>query len=112
MVEIGDHAPVVKVRMTYQGEVNTEYNLADAYAKGKTLLYFFPAAFTGVCTASSCLLRDNLSFFEDLRVNIFGISTDMPFTHNVFAERNQINYPLLSDWNKELIEVCHSRQQF
>ena len=105
MVNIGDTAPSAIGRQTFQDDVNSEFHLDEAYEKGMTILYFFPAAFTGVCTRSSCELRDDLAEFSELGAKIYGISTDMPFSHNVFAEMNNINYPLLSDWNKDIIEA-------
>lgn len=104
MVEIGDLAPNAKVKMTTNDQVNAEVNLHDLYGEKNTVLYFFPAAFTGVCTKSSCQLRDDLKEFEELNANIYGLSTDMPFSQKVFREQNNINYPLLSDWNKEAIK--------
>jgi len=73
---------------------------------GKPLvLAFFPAAFTSVCTTEMCTFRDSMSRFNALNAGIYGISIDTPFTLEVFAERNNLNFPLLSDANREAIRA-------
>ena len=67
------------------------------------VLLFFPAAFTGVCTKEMCQTRDELTFFNGMNANVYGISVDMPFSLNKFKELNGITFPLLSDFNKEAI---------
>jgi len=104
MLEIGQKAPRANVKFTTKDVVNQPYNLGEAYDQGTTVLYFFPAAFTGVCTKSSCELRDDISEFSALEASIYGISVDMPFSQKLFITQNDINYPILSDWNREAIE--------
>jgi len=65
------------------------------------LLLFFPAAFTGVCTAELCSVRDNLKNYENANARVFGISVDSLFTLNKFRQEQNLNFPLLSDFNKE-----------
>ncbi len=70
--------------------------------KGKNLvLLFFPAAFTSVCTKELCGFRDNLARYNGLNAQVYGISVDMPFTLGEFRRQNNLNFPLLSDFNKE-----------
>lgn len=79
------------------------------------VIQFFPAAFTGVCTEQLCTNRDELSFFNDLGASMVGISVDMPFSLKVFKEQNNINYDLLSDFNKITIheyEMYHCNFKF
>lgn len=65
------------------------------------LLLFFPLAFTSVCTAELCSVRDTLSFYNNLDAKVFGISVDtMPTLAKYKAEQN-LNFPLLSDFNKK-----------
>ena len=72
--------------------------------KGKTLiLAFYPAAFTGVCTKEMCALRDSLGHMGQLGAAVLGVSVDSPFANKAFAEQNQINFPLLSDYTREVI---------
>ncbi len=72
--------------------------------KGKTLiLAFYPAAFTGTCKKELCTFRDSLVHLADLGAGILGISVDTPFANKAFAEQNQINFALLSDYTREVI---------
>ena len=66
------------------------------------LLLFFPLAFTSVCTIELCSVRDNLKMYEGLKVKPFGISVDSLHTLKKFKEEQHLNFPLLSDFNKEV----------
>ena len=80
--------------------------------KGKNVvLLFFPAAFTGVCTKEMCETRDELSFYNGFNANVYGVSVDMPFSLGKFKESNGINFPLLSDFNKEAITAYDVRNE-
>lgn len=73
---------------------------------GKTLvIHFFPAAFTGPCTEQMCSNRDDLNFYNQLGASVVGISVDSPFTLGVFKTQNNLNFDLLSDFNKETIRA-------
>lgn len=76
-------------------------SLADFKGK-KVLILFFPMAFTSVCTAELCSMRDNLALYNGLNAEILGISVDSPFTLKKFKEENGLNFSLLSDFNKEV----------
>jgi glutaredoxin-dependent peroxiredoxin len=67
---------------------------------GKTVLAFYPGAFTGVCTKEICQLRDSMATFNSLDAKVVGISIDSPFANKGFADANKINFPLLSDFTK------------
>lgn len=79
-----------------------DVRLSDNFGKNKTVLLFFPLAFTGVCTSEMCSVRDSLSQYDEVGAKVYGISVDSPFTLEVFAQREKINFPLLSDFNKEV----------
>ncbi|HLF13295.1 MAG TPA: redoxin domain-containing protein [Bacteroidota bacterium] len=66
----------------------------------KTVLAFYPGAFTGVCTKEICQLRDSMATFNSLNAKVVGISIDSPFANKGFADLNKIGFPLLSDFNK------------
>jgi glutaredoxin-dependent peroxiredoxin len=66
------------------------------------LLLFFPQSFTGVCTAELCSIRDNIANYNNANAKVFGISVDSIFTLGKFKEEQQLNFPLLSDFNKEV----------
>lgn len=70
--------------------------------KGKNvLLLFFPLAFTSVCTAELCSVRDNLSMYNNMNAVVYGISVDSPQTLDRFKKDQNLNFSLLSDFNKE-----------
>jgi peroxiredoxin len=71
--------------------------------KGKNiLLLFFPQAFTGTCTKELCSTRDNIALYNQANAQVFGISVDSVFTLGKYKEDQQLNFPLLSDFNKEV----------
>jgi len=65
------------------------------------LLLFYPLDFTGVCTAELCSVRDNLTFYNNTNAQVYGISVDSLYSHRKFREEQHLNFPLLSDFNKE-----------
>jgi glutaredoxin-dependent peroxiredoxin len=70
--------------------------------KGKNvLLLFFPQAFTGTCTKELCSTRDNIALYDQANAQVIGISVDSVFTLAKYKEDQQLNFPLLSDFNKE-----------
>jgi peroxiredoxin len=74
--------------------------------KGKNLvILFFPLAFTGVCTTELCSVRDNMNIYTGLNADVVGISVDSLFTLGKFKEDNGLNFPLLSDFNKEISQA-------
>lgn len=71
---------------------------------GTTVLAFFPGAFTGVCTEEMCNFRDVMSDFNDMDTEVIGISVDTPFALKEFAEKNELDFTLVSDTSKEISE--------
>lgn len=67
----------------------------------KTVLLFFPLAFTGVCTKELCSVRDNFEKYNELDATVYGISVDSFFTLNKFKTEHNLQFDLLSDFNKE-----------
>jgi peroxiredoxin len=78
-----------------------EVSLADFKGK-KVVIHFFPMAFTGTCTTQLCTMRDSFGYYDGLNAQILGISVDSPFTLAKFKEENNYQFPLLSDFNKEV----------
>lgn len=71
--------------------------------RGKNvLLLFFPLAFTGVCTKELCAVRDDIARYNNASASVFGISVDSFATLKKFKEDQGYNFPLLSDFNKEV----------
>ncbi len=101
-LNVGDVAPDFTLKSKNEtGEVK---DVTLSSYKGKNVvLFFFPAAFTGVCTKEMCTINDDFQQYADLNTDTLGISVDSIFTLEVFAKQNGIKIPLLSDFNKEVI---------
>lgn len=94
-IQIGQAAPEFKLFNTEKKEVS----LSDF--KGKNLvILFFPLAFTGVCTAELCSIRDNYNVYTSLNAEVVGISVDSLFSLDRFKKEQNYNFDLLSDFNK------------
>jgi peroxiredoxin len=94
-IQIGQQAPDFKLRDTEKNVVT----LSEQQGKN-VLLLFFPLAFTSVCTKELCMTRDNLAFYNNLNATVYGISVDSLFSLKKFKEEQQLNFELLSDFNK------------
>ncbi|KAA2240481.1 redoxin domain-containing protein [Chitinophaga agrisoli] len=93
---VGTKAPEFALFNTEKQKVS----LGDYQGKNLVIL-FFPMAFTSTCTAELCSIRDSISVYNDLNTDVVGISVDSPFTLGKFKAEQQLNFPLLSDFNKE-----------
>ncbi len=82
-------------------------SLSDYKGKNVVLL-FFPMAFTSVCTAELCEMRDNLGRYASLNAEVLAISVDSPFTLAKFRDEQALTFPLLSDFNKEVSRAYDS----
>ena len=96
-LKIGDAAPQFTLRDSDKKEVS----LQDYKGKNVVIL-FFPLAFTGVCTTELCSLRDNMNIYNGLNASVLAISVDSLFTLEKFKAEQGYNFPLLSDFNKEV----------
>jgi len=67
------------------------------------VLAFFPAAFSSVCTKELCTFRDQLGRLNDAKAQVYGISVDTFFTLKAFQDAQHLTFPLLSDFNKQVI---------
>lgn len=105
MIEEGETAPDFAVPIAHGGAYNDidEFRLSEALGSGPIVLVFFPAAFTSGCTEELCTFRDSLSTFDDLDTSVYGISTDLPFAQNIFIQQEGLTFPLLSDFEHEVI---------
>jgi peroxiredoxin len=85
-------------------EVST-FKLSENLGRESMVLAFFPLAFTGVCTKEMCEFRDSIAQFGDLKARVYGVSVDSPFTLNHFIQHEKLNFPLLSDFNREAVTI-------
>ena len=96
-IKIGQPAPEFTLLDTDKNKVS----LSDF--KGKNvLILFFPQAFTGVCTKELCAVRDDIGRYSNINAQVLGLSVDSVFTLGKYKEEQQYNFPLLSDFNKEV----------
>ena len=91
----GDKAPSFELFDTEKNKVSLE-----DYKGRNVLLLFFPLAFTSVCTAELCGVRDNIAMYQNTEAAVLGISVDSLYTLGKFKEEQHLNFPLLSDFNK------------
>ena len=107
MVRDGDPAPDFTVPKA-GGEAYNDleaFTLSDALGDGPVVLAFFPAAFTSGCTAEMCAFRDSMDAFEELDAQVYGVSVDLPFAQNVWIDDHELSFPMLSDWDHEVIHA-------
>ncbi len=87
-------------------ENNTQHTLSQYQGKW-VVLYFYPEDDTPGCTTEACNFRDNLTKLTDLGVVILGVSQDTVASHKKFKEKYHLNFPLLSDTDRKVIDSYH-----
>ena len=94
------------------GQQAPSFQLPDSEMKSRSLeefrgkklvIAFFPAAESPVCTTEMCVLRDSLAALKSLGAQVVGISVDGPFANKIFTENRHLNFPILSDYKREVI---------
>lgn len=99
--EVGERAPEFSLPTdTWENEVSLE----NARREGPVVLFFYPGDWSSVCTDQMSHLQDEIGRFREKGANVLGISADSPWSHRAWAEERGIGFPLLSDFNKEVIE--------
>jgi peroxiredoxin len=99
-VEVGQQAPNFSLPNTERQPVSLES------LRGKpVILAFFPLAFSPVCTEEMCAFRDSLAELNNANAQVVGISVDSPFALKAFADAQRLQFPLLSDFNKETAQA-------
>ena len=96
-VKIGEKAPSFTLVSSEKEEISM-----DNYKGKNVVLLFFPMAFTGVCTTELCTMRDDIANYNNLNAQILAVSVDSPFALDKFKSDQNLNFPLLSDFNKEV----------
>src|SRR3954467_11011196 len=82
-----------------------DVKLSDNVGKKQTVLLFFPAAFTGVCTQEMCDQTSGLGEYEKLGAQVYAISVDNAFSQEAWAKQNNIRVTILSDLNKTVTKA-------
>ena len=99
-VDVGSKAP----DFTLTNEERQPVTLSQQRGK-PVVLAFFPAAFSSVCQKELCTFRDSMARLNDAKAQVYGISIDTFFTLKAFHDAQNLTFPLLSDFNKEVIRA-------
>ena len=97
-IQVGSTAPNFSL---YDSDKN-KISLSDFKGNKNVLLLFFPLAFTGTCTDELCAVRDDIGRYSNANAQVLGISVDSVFTLAKYKEEQSYNFPLLSDFNKDV----------
>ena len=100
---VGEAAPDFTLYNTEKKQVS----LHD-FRGSNVLLLFFPLAFTSTCTAELCSVRDNIGFYNNSHAQVLAISVDSLYTLAKYKAEQGLNFPLLSDFNKEVSKAYGS----
>ncbi|MDB6029411.1 MAG: peroxiredoxin [Verrucomicrobiales bacterium] len=101
-IKIGTKAPEFTLKSKTPGGALVDVKLSDNFGKKNTLVLFFPAAFTGVCTQEMCDITSGLNAYSDVNADVVAISIDTPFAQEAWAQKEKIGIRLASDLNKEV----------
>ena len=105
MVTIGERAPNFTAPLAGGNAYNDveQFTLSEAIGDGPIILAFYPAAFTSGCTKEMCAFRDSIGEFNALDAQVYGVSVDLPFAQNIWIQEHTLTFPMISDWNHEII---------
>jgi peroxiredoxin len=99
-IPVGSKAPDFTLK-SKQGSGLVDVKLSNNFGKKNTVILFFPAAFTSVCTQEMCDISAGLPNYSGLNADIIAISVDTPFAQEAWAQKEKITITLASDLNKE-----------
>lgn len=99
-ISVGSKAPDFSLK-SKQSSGLVDVKLSNNFGKKNTVLLFFPAAFTSVCTQEMCDISAGLNNYASLNADVIAISVDTPFSQEAWAQKEKINLTLVSDLNKE-----------
>ncbi len=103
-IKVGSKAPDFTLKSKSAAGL-ADIKLSENFGKKNTVLLFFPAAFTGVCTTELCEISVGLGQYSSLNATVIGISIDTPFAQEAWAKQEKITIPLASDLNKTVIKA-------
>jgi len=106
MLEIGSQAPnpTIKTWPDYEGPIG------KFWKDGPLILYFYPMDNTPVCTRQACTLQDSIAEFGQFKANVLGSSTGSSKTHQGYAKKNSISFPLVADRGSKLAKAFDSNR--
>jgi len=97
-VKVGDKAPDFTLP-----DVDMKPRSLHDFLGQKVVLAFFVGAFTSTCTMEACAFRDSMARLSNLHAQVIGVSVNDPFSNKGFVEKNMLPYPILSDYNREVV---------
>jgi peroxiredoxin len=100
-IPVGSKAPDFSLK-SKQSSGLVDVKLSNNFGKKNTVLLFFPAAFTSVCTQELCDVSGGLNAYAGLNADVIAISVDTPFAQEAWAQKENIKLTLASDLNKEV----------
>src|SRR2546429_2014839 len=100
-ISVGSKAPDFTLK-SKKASALVDVKLSDNFGKKNTVLLFFPAAFTGVCTTELCQMSSNLDGYSGLNADVIAVSVDTPFAQEAWAQKEKITLTLASDLIKEV----------
>lgn len=102
-IPVGSKAPDFTLKS--KTPADSDIKLSNNHGRKNTVLLFFPAAFTSVCTKEMCDVTSGLGAYAGLNADVIGISVDTPFAQAAWAQKENIKIPLASDLNKTVIKA-------
>lgn len=100
-VEVGQKAPDFTLP---SDSWDNEVSLEETRREGPVVLFFYPGDWSSVCTDQMGQLQQEIGRFEQKGVKILGVSVDSPWSHKAWAQERNIEFPLLSDFQREVVE--------
>ena len=110
MVSVGDAAPDFTAPIA-NGDVD-EITLSEAVDDGPVVLAFFPGAFTSVCSHEMNSFQDRLVELTDAGATLYGVSIDTPFSQNAFRDELGLEFDLISDSGRDIVETYDISMDF
>ena len=99
--EVGDRAPEFELP---SDSWDKTVSLESAKREGPVVLFFYPGDWSSVCTDQMGQLQEEIGRFQEKGATVLGISVDSPWSHKAWAEERGIGFPLLSDFQREVVE--------
>jgi peroxiredoxin len=99
-IDVGSRAP----DFTLMNQDRQPVTLSAVLRNGPVVLAFLPGAFSSVCTTEMCTFRDSIATLNASKAQVLGVTTDTFFALKAWADQQRFTFPLLSDYNKEVIQ--------
>jgi peroxiredoxin len=99
--DVGEKAPEFRLSSDSWEE---RVSLEEARREGPVVLFFYPGDWSSVCTDQMSQLQKEIGRFQEKGATVLGISVDSPWSHRAWAEERGIDFPLLSDFQREVVE--------